>query len=83
MEVQIKNANASKAVQTAKRIAMTTGVVLVSTATAFAAEGDTTIDLTTGLAGVAIIGGLMASGTLKALPTYAAWGIKKALAMLR
>ncbi|QQC82505.1 hypothetical protein [Acinetobacter bereziniae] len=56
MEVQIKNANASKAVQTAKRIAMTTGVVLVSTATAFAAEGDTTIDLTTGLAGVAIIG---------------------------
>ncbi|MBJ8554801.1 hypothetical protein [Acinetobacter bereziniae] len=83
MKVQIKNANASKAVQTAKRIAMTTGVVLVSTATAFAAEGDTTIDLTTGLAGVAIIGGLMASGTLKALPTYAAWGIKKALAMLR
>lgn len=83
MEVQIKNANASKAVQTAKRIAMTTGVVLVSTATAFAAEGDTKIDLTTGLAGVAIIGGLMASGTLKALPTYAAWGIKKALAMLR
>lgn len=83
MEFQIKNANASKAVQTAKRIAMTTGVVLVSTATAFAAEGDTTIDLTTGLAGVAIIGGLMASGTLKALPTYAAWGIKKALAMLR
>lgn len=73
----------SKAVQTAKRLAMTTGVVLATTATAFAAEGDTSIDLTTGLAGVAIIGGLMAAGTLKALPTYAAWGIRKALSMLR
>jgi len=81
---KIKNeVKTSKAVQTVKRIAMTAGVVLVSTATAFAAEGDTSIDLTTGLAGVAIIGGLMASGTLKALPTYAAWGIKKALSMLR
>lgn len=73
----------SKTVQTVKRIAMATGVVLVSTATAFAAEGDTSIDLTPGLAGVAIIGGLMAAGTLKALPTYTAWGIRKALSMLR
>jgi hypothetical protein len=80
MENQVKT---SKAVQTAKRLAMTTGVVLATTATAFAAEGDTSIDLTTGLAGVAIIGGLMAAGTLKALPTYAAWGIRKALSMLR
>ena len=81
---QIKNeVKTSKAFQTVKGIVMTTGVVLVSTATAFAAEGDTTIDLTTGLAGVAVIGGLMASGALKALPTYAAWGIKKALSMLR
>lgn len=81
---EIKNeVKTSKAVQTVKRIAMTTGVVLVSTAPVFAAGESTSIDLTTGLAGVAIIGGLMASGTLKALPTYAAWGIKKALAMLR
>lgn len=83
MENQNNEVKASKAVQTAKRLAMTTGVVLVSTATAFAAEGDTSIDLTTGLAGVAIIGGLMAAGSLKALPTYAAWGIRKALSMLR
>jgi len=83
MENQENEVKTSKAVQTAKRLAMTTGVVLATTATAFAAEGDTSIDLTTGLAGVAIIGGLMAAGTLKALPTYAAWGIRKALSMLR
>lgn len=58
-----------------------TGVMIATSSTAFAA--DTTIDLTTGLAGVAVIGGLMASGTLKALPTYTAWGIRKALSMLR
>ncbi|WP_168246688.1 hypothetical protein [Acinetobacter nosocomialis] len=49
---------------------------------AFADTGSTSIDLTVGLAGVAVIGGLMASGTLKALPTYVAWGIRKALSML-
>ena len=73
----------SKAVQTAKRLAMSAGVVLASTATAFAADGDVSIDLTTALGGVLIIGGLMAAGTLKAMPTYAAWGIRKALSMLR
>jgi len=83
MENQNNEVKTSKAVQTAKRIAMTTGVVLATTATAFAAEDDTSIDLTTGLAGVAIVGGLMAAGGLKALPTYAAWGIRKALSMLR
>jgi hypothetical protein len=46
---------------------------------------DTEIDLVTagGLAGVAVVGGLMAAGGLKALPTYVGWGIKKALSMLR
>lgn len=81
---KIKNeVKTSKAVQTAKNLAMTAGVILVTTAPAFAAEGDVSIDLTTGLAGVAIIAGLMSAGGLKALPTYAAWGIKKALSMLR
>lgn len=47
------------------------------------ADSGTAIDLTTGLGGVAVIGGLIASGQLKAMPTYAAWGIKKALSMLR
>lgn len=50
---------------------------------ALADDTATSIDLTTGLAGVAILGGLMAAGSLKALPTYAAWGIRKALSMLR
>lgn len=72
-----------KAVQLAKKAAAVVGVTLISTGAAFAAEGDASIDLTTGLAGVAIVGGLMAAGTLKAVPTYAAWGIRKALSMLR
>lgn len=73
----------NKAFATAKNVLLSTGVVLLSTSTAFAAEGDVSIDLTTGLAVVAITGGLLAAGSLKALPTYAAWGIKKALSMLR
>ncbi|MDN5695180.1 MAG: hypothetical protein L0G61_00610 [Staphylococcus equorum] len=81
---EIKNdVKTSKALQVAKNVVISAGVILVATSPAFAAETATSIDLTTGLAGVAIIGGLMASGTLKALPTYAAWGIKKALSMLR
>lgn len=62
---------------------MVVGVGLSTMPFAFADTGAIDIDLTTGLAGVAVIGGLVASGTLKALPTYAAWGIKKALSMLR
>lgn len=62
---------------------MVVGVGLSTMPFAFADTGAVDIDLTTGLAGVAVIGGLVASGTLKALPTYAAWGIKKALSMLR
>lgn len=58
-----------------------TGVFIASTPFAFAE--DTSIDLTTGLGAVAIVGGLMAAGSLKALPTYVGWGIKKALSMLR
>lgn len=80
---QNQNQTAKKAVQLAKQAAMATGVVLVTTATAFAAEGDVAIDFTTGLAGVAIVGGLLSAGGLKAVPTYVGWGIKKALSMLR
>lgn len=79
----MENNQIDKAKTASKQALTALGVVLISTATAFAAEGDTSIDLTPGLAGVAIIGGLMAAGALKALPTYAAWGIKKALSMLR
>ncbi|MFH4175467.1 hypothetical protein WAJ79_21180, partial [Acinetobacter baumannii] len=73
----------SKAVQTAKRLAMTAGVVMATTSMAFAEDAPASIDLTTGLAGVAIVGGLMAAGTLKAVPTFVAWGIRKAISMLR
>ena len=78
-----QNQTAKKAVQTAKKLAMTVGVVMATTATAFAADGDVAIDFTTGLAGVAIVGGLLSAGGLKAVPTYVGWGIKKALSMLR
>lgn len=60
-----------------------TGAIIASiSAPAFA---NTEIDLVTagGLATVAVVGGLMSAGGLKALPTYVGWGIKKALSMLR
>lgn len=48
---------------------------------AFAAEGD--FDLTTGLVATAVVSGIVAAATLKALPTFTAWGVRKALSMLR
>ncbi|MEN8405751.1 hypothetical protein [Acinetobacter seifertii] len=82
--METKHTNQSvKKPNTAIRYAVATaGVTLATMSTAFAADTPTSIDLTVGLAGVAVIGGLMASGTLKALPTYVAWGIRKALSML-
>ncbi|MBF7686585.1 hypothetical protein I2F17_12230 [Acinetobacter sp. B10A] len=62
---------------------MTIGATAVALSVPAFAADSTVIDLTTGLGGVAVLGGLMAAGQLKALPTYAAWGIKKALSMLR
>ena len=80
METQITKPTTK---QTANRLALGPAVILASIAPAFAETEAVSIDLTTGLAGVAIIGGILAAGTLKAVPTYAAWGIKKALSMLR
>lgn len=80
METQ-KNQPTTK--QTSNRLVLGSAVILASIAPAFAESEAVSIDLTTGLAGVAIIGGIMAAGALKAVPTYAAWGIKKALSMLR
>ncbi|WP_045126959.1 hypothetical protein [Acinetobacter nosocomialis] len=83
METKNTTQQPVKKPNTAVRYALaTTGVTLVTMSSAFADTGSTSIDLTVGLAGVAVIGGLMASGTLKALPTYVAWGIRKALSML-
>lgn len=86
METKDQNTTnqAIKKTNSAVRYAIATaGVMLATMGTAFAEDAPTSIDLTVGLAGVAVIGGLMASGTLKALPTYVAWGIRKALSMLR
>lgn len=83
METKNTTQQPVKKTNSAIRYALATaGVTLATMGTAFAEEGTTSIDLTVGLAGVAVIGGLMASGTLKALPTYVAWGIRKALSML-
>lgn len=62
------------------KLAVGAGVALIS-APALASE--TNIDLTSGLAGVAIVTGLLAVGSIKALPTFVGWGIKKALSLLR
>lgn len=75
--------NQKQANITFKKRVVLASAMAVTALPAFASEGDVSIDLTTGLAGVAIIAGLMAAGSLKALPTYAAWGIRKALSMLR
>lgn len=75
-----------KTVENMGKTLVATGVILGTTALAHAEEASTgvNIDLTTGVvATVSVIAGLMASGSLKALPTYAAWGIRKALSMLR
>lgn len=83
MEIKNTTQQPLKKSQSAVRYALaTTGVTLVTMSNAFAADGTTSIDLTVGLAGVAVIGGLLASGTLKAMPTYVGWGIRKALSML-
>ncbi|WP_151753901.1 hypothetical protein [Acinetobacter soli] len=83
METQEVKKAPSKTGATLHTIASAIVITGLTTATAFAADGDTNIDLTTGLASVAVVAGLMATGTLKALPTYVAWGIRKALSMLR
>lgn len=76
-----------KAVEVVEKLGAVALVTVGTTSIAFAEEasgGNTVIDLTTGaVATVTVLGGLMASGSLKALPTYAAWGIRKALSMLR
>lgn len=79
MEKQCQN----KPKQALNRALVGTAVFIGSTTMALAEGEAVSIDLTTGLAGVAIVAGIMAAGGLKALPTYAAWGVKKALAMLR
>lgn len=82
---QNHEANTSKKLrQLGNRAVAFTGVALVTIAPAFAEEASNqVIDLTTAVTGVVIIAGLMSAAALKAVPTYAGWGLKKALAMLR
>lgn len=75
------NTTASKAMN-ATRYAIATTSVFVATMSMAHAE-DVAIDFSPGLTGVAIIAGLIAAGQSKALPTYAAWGVRKVLSMFR
>lgn len=71
--------NVQKSSSLTDKLMVGAGAVMLS-APAFA---NTEIDLTPGLTGVAIVSGLLAVGSIKALPTFVAWGIKKALSLLR
>jgi hypothetical protein len=74
---------AEKAKKYYNRAVVATGVTIVATAPAMAATGDGSFDLTTGLVAASVLTGVVAAGTLKALPTFTAWGVRKALSMLR
>lgn len=74
---------AQKAKKYYNRAVVATGVTIVVTSPAFAAAGDGSFDLTTGLVAASVLTGVVAAGTLKALPTFTAWGVRKALSMLR
>lgn len=79
---QVKTSK-NKIARVAKNALAAVGVTLVATSPAFAAGEAVSIDLATAVTGVVILGGLLSAGALKAVPTYAGWGIKKALSMLR
>ena len=86
MKKQTRNALLTKAKDVAGNMSQKLVIgsaVALSVMSAAHAETGEAIDLTTGLGAIAVVGGLMASGSLKAVPTYAAWGIRKALSMLR
>ena len=85
MENQNQEAKTSKTkvIALGKKALAVTGVALITISPAFAEGEAVSIDLATAVTGVVILGGLLSAGALKAVPTYAGWGIKKALAMLR
>ncbi|BFM82064.1 hypothetical protein ACX0AN_003725 [Acinetobacter baumannii] len=72
---------ANKAKKLYRNATVATGVLIATTPMAFAADGD--FDLTTGLVATSVIAGIVGAATLKALPTFTAWGVRKALSMLR
>lgn len=72
---------AQKAKKHYNNLVVATGVTIATIAPAMAADGD--FDLTTGLVAASVLTGVIAAGTLKALPTFTAWGVRKALSMLR
>lgn len=78
-----QNPTFEKVKNAVRNTVLTTGVIMATTVAAHAEDATASIDLTTGLAGVAVVGGIIASGGLKAVPTYVAWGVRKALSMLR
>ncbi|MEB3790929.1 hypothetical protein [Acinetobacter sp. IK40] len=79
--------NKKQIAQTAKKYynhaVVATGVTIASIAPAMAADGDGSFDLTAGLTVTAVLAGIVGGATLKAMPTFTAWGVRKALSMLR
>ena len=72
---------AEKAKKYYNHAVVATGVTIASISPAFAGADDW--DLTTGLTAAAVIAGVVGAATLKASPTFVAWGVRKALSMLR
>ena len=84
MKTTNQEQNVVKKTKRLQQIATTAILTVGLPAIAFAEDGGTEINLVTAaVTGVAVIGGIVAAGALKAVPTYAAWGVRKALSMLR
>ncbi|MCU4389292.1 hypothetical protein KTH73_00990 [Acinetobacter courvalinii] len=73
---------AQKAKKYYNHAVVATGVTIASIAPAMAAD-DGSFDLTAGLTVTAVLAGIIGAATLKAMPTFTAWGVRKALSMLR
>jgi len=72
---------AEKAKKYYNHAVVATGVTIASITPVMAADGD--FDLTTDLTATAVLAGIIGAATLKAMPTFTAWGVRKALSMLR
>lgn len=68
---------AEKAKKHYNKFVVATGVTIATIQPAMA------FDLTEGLTTTLVVAGIVGGATLKAMPTFTAWGVRKALSMLR
>ncbi|MQZ29592.1 hypothetical protein F4U02_01045 [Acinetobacter haemolyticus] len=68
---------AEKAKKYYNHAVVATGVTIATIQPAMA------FDLTEGLTSALVVAGVIGGATLKAMPTFTAWGVRKALSMLR